>query len=344
MADLIGNIEEFFQNLPELLKLQEPWWLLMATLPLALGLSQIWPGSRVADRKHRNAIVHHASVPVNRQWPRRLINALLLLAMVGLVYPAARPINSSQAVNEDALVVWVYDASESMSTIDVLRGDQTVSRFTAAVAALEESLPTIPDEHYKLLISFSGVQEVEVNVPTLDSAAILDQARSIVRGKNTATDFGLERAVSACQQFFASQDSSPCQIFLLSDGKCEPRRPHCQTRTEKIARQAAEHGIVIHTISWGNPESGFRANPEEMKLVAAAGNGQHLSSSDTEELAQLYQETAYGLKTFVIDQALNSFLAWIARGLVVILALIFWLRHLERTGRLLRRSAKSSDG
>ena len=328
MANLIGNIEGFFQDLLEMTKLQEPWWLLMATIPLLLWFSLIWRKNRTPDRNYRNALVHHASVPVNRQWPRRLINTLLLLVMVGLVYPAARPINDSQEINEEALLVWVYDASESMSTVDVVKGDQTVSRFDAAVAALAESLSTIPAEHYKLLISFSGPQQIVVNTPTLDAATILHQAQNIVRGEYTATDYGLERAISACQQFFANKDNYPCEIFLLSDGECNPR-PQCHMRAEELTLKAAEHGMVVHTISWGDPRSEYRANPFDMQAVAAAGNGQHLSSSDAGELAQLYQRVAAGLKTIVIDQLLADLFVWAARALLLTLALAFWLRRLE---------------
>lgn len=334
MASFIDAIGRFFEDLltrvSEVSGLQEPIWLLLAIIPAVLFASQLWRRrEKHAELDYRNPRVHGASVIAdNRQWPRRLVNALLLLAMLALVYPAARPINSSQTITEDALLIWVYDASDSMSTVDVLQEGQKVSRFEASVSALQESLMTIPPEYYKLLVSFSGVQEIVVNIPTLDNDVLLGQAENIVRGKFTASDYGLERAISACQQFFANQDNHPCEIFLLSDGQCNPR-PQCYVRAEKLAAAASEKGIRVHAISWGDPESEYRAIPADMENLAAAGGGQHLSSAQTSELANLYQEVATGLKTQVIDQAIAATFIWGARLLIIVLAFVFYIRRIE---------------
>ena len=156
-------------------------------------------------------------------------------------------------------------------------------------------METIPPDFYKLLISFAGADEIQVGLPTLNSEELLHQANNIPRGEKTATDFGLERAVSACQQFFNSQDNYPCEIFLLSDGECNPR-PFCRIRSEEIATEAATKGIVIHTISWGDPGSDYRPNRADMQAIADLGKGQHLSSVKTSELAELYGNVAAGME------------------------------------------------
>ena len=328
MANILDTIGKFIHEAIEPLNLMEPWWLLLALLPVSLGVSQFWYKSQVADLNHRSSVVHAASIPAVSRWPGLVISTCLLLSMLGLVYPAARPVHDSREVTEDALVVWVYDASESMSTVDVVQGDQLVSRLEASITALEESLPTVASEHYKLLISFAEVQKVNVNIPTLNNDDIISQARNIALGEFTATDFGLERAISACQQFFASWENSPCEIILLSDGECNPR-PQCHQRADALSQQAAQQGMVIHTISWGDSKSEFRPNTADMRKIAEAGGGRHLPSTNTAELTQLYSEVITGPKTEIVSTPLAAVFVWSARVGAVLLGLAYISRRHE---------------
>ena len=310
------------------LRLEEPEWLLLAILPLALLLLYVWQRRTLTDLHWKNEIVRDSSVVINRQWPRHWITVIMVISMLLLVYPAARPVNSTVQTEEKTLLIWVYDASASMSTVDVGRDDTQISRLEASVLALEESLPEIDSDFHKLLISFAGADEIAVNLPTFSNAELLTQARQIPRGEYTATDYGLERAVSVCQQFFNSRDNYPCEVFLLSDGECNPR-PQCRLRGEEIAAEAAGKGIVIHTVSWGDPRSDYRPNPEDMQAIADAGGGRHLVSAETSELAALYKNVAAGVEVQTVDHALAMSLVWISRGLIVALGLAFWLRRLE---------------
>lgn len=310
------------------LRLEEPEWLLLAILPLALLLLYVWQRRTLTDLHWKNEIVRDSSVVINRHWPRHWITVIMVISMLLLTYPAARPVNSTVQTEEKTLLIWVYDASSSMSTVDVGRNDALISRLEASVIALEESLPDIPPDFHKLLISFAGADEITVNLPTFSNAELLAQARQIPRGEYTATDFGLERAVSVCQQFFNNRDNYPCEVFLLSDGECNPR-PQCRLRSEDIAAEAADKGIVIHTVSWGDPRSDYRPNPEDMQAIADAGEGRHLVSAETSELAALYKNVAAGVEVQTVDHALAMPLVWISRGLIVALGLAFWLRRLE---------------
>ena len=170
MANL--NINEFVQeNLPVLedFEFQDPWWLLIAFIPAILIFFHLLKKNKVADLRWRNKLVRDSSVIANRAWPRRLISAIMILTMIALVYPTATPVNSTIQAQEKALLVWVYDASESMTTTDVVQDDVVISRLEASVAALEDSLETIPSDFYKLLISFADADEVNVGLPTLNS-------------------------------------------------------------------------------------------------------------------------------------------------------------------------------
>lgn len=310
-------------------EIQDPRWLLMAAIPLILLIVHLWRESRVAERHWSNSSVEDASLADNSNWPRRTVTAIMLLSMLMLVYPAARPVNGTVQTQEKALLIWVYDASESMETADVAAKDGAIiSRLEASVSALEESLGDIPPDFYKLLISFAGADEIKVGLPTLNSSELLAQANAIPKGERTATDFGLERAVSACRQFFSSSDNYPCEIFLLSDGECNPR-PGCRIRSEEIATRAATEGIVIHTISWGDPTSEYRPNPEDLRSIAEIGRGEYLSSVETSELATLYEDVATGLDIQKTRQALALPYVWIARVLIIALAMAFWLRRYE---------------
>ena len=328
----ITNIGEIAQNnLPVLenFKLQDPWWLLLAVIPIICLATHILRRNPVADQYFGSEFVRDETVIDRHRWPLNIGAILLLLILFGGVILAGRPINSTLQTQEKTLLIWLYDASESMATVDVIKNGEEVSRLEASVAALEESLATLSPESYKLLVSFSDSDEVNVGLPTLSGKELLAQANEIPPGVATATDFGLERAVSACRQFFGVSDDYPCEIFLLSDGECNPR-PSCHIRSEKIASEAAESGIVIHAVSWGNLESEYRPNPEDMRRVAESGNGRHLSSVEASELAELYRNVAANLKTETSHQALAFPIAWGARVGVILLGLSFMLWRLEQ--------------
>ena len=328
MANL--NTGGFFQNHLSWLeqsKVDDPWWLLLTVIPVVLFLNEIRKRPEPVDRYWGSATVHDLSVKKHRAWPKHTISTILLASMVALAYPAASPITEVTRVQENALLIWVYDASESMETKDVIKDDVLISRLDASVFALEESLETIPPHFYKLLVSFAGSDEVHVGLPTLNSQELLMQARNIPQGEKTATDFGLEQAIQTCRQFFNDKDNYPCEIFLLSDGECNPR-PDCRLKSEAIALEAQTKGIIIHAVSWGNPDSEYRPSPADMQAIADAGQGQHLSSVQTSELAELYSDVAIGLEVQTTQQMLAAGWVWGARTLILLLGLVFWLRRL----------------
>ena len=337
MANL--NIGGFVRNLPvfEHLKVQDPWWLLLAAVPVILLLLSIrWRKRLYPTRRLRNHLVHDDSIVSRRRWPRHLNIACMLIVMLLLVYPAAKPTTDQE--QQVALLIWVHDASESMSEDDALQDDQKVARYEASVAALEDSLDAIPPEYHRLLISFSGPTEIQVNLPTLDSEELLAQAKKIPRGINTAPDFGLDRALQVCRQFFNSQDDAPCEIFLLSDGECNPR-PGCPTRMQQLAAEAAGMGATVHTVAWGNPQSEYRAYPEDMQNLAAIGGGRYLPGASVHEMAELYKDVAQGLRIPSGGLPALDLLAWMARASIALLALGFILRYSEQR----KRSKRASD-
>lgn len=324
MADL--NIAE---NVSGWLNVDQPLWLLTVIIPLVLLITHLVRKRRINEyRRFRNPDVRKETlVSKRRKLPSRFVTTTLLLSMVALAYVSARPVNNTVQTQEKALLIWVYDASESMATVDVATsGGDLVSRLDASVAALADSLPNTSEEAYKLLVSFAGPEEVKVNLPTLNSEELLAQADSIQRGERTATDFGLERAVAACQQFFNSQDDYPCEIFLLSDGECNPR-PACKLRSESIAAEAAGKGIVIHTVSWGDPSSEYRPNPADMEAIAAITGGKHLTSAKTSELTELYDNVSTGLEVQHVQQPLAMAFVWGARAAFIPWASAFWMRR-----------------
>ena len=310
------------------IQVQDEWWLLMVAIPVVLLVMNFARRDKLANLNWRNPVIRDASVIISRRWPRHLGALLMCLLMVALVYPAARPISVSTQEQEKALLIWVYDASESMSTADVNKDGVLVSRLSASVAALEESLETIPAEFHKILISFASSEEVQAGIPTLNNSELLRQANSITQGERTATDYGLEKAFTVCQQFFSNQDNYPCEVLLLSDGECNPR-PQCRIRSEELVTAAEQKGIRVHTVSWGSQDSEYRPNPQDMADLASLGNGQHLVSADTSQLAELYNNVATSIEVKTIYQALALAYVWAARAMIIILALAFLLRRLE---------------
>ena len=325
-GEFVASLVNWLPN--EIWRLKDPVWLLLAVLPFLMLLTRL-QRNPLKELNFKNDRVHDSSVSGNqRYWPRRCIDIIMFASMLLLVYPAARPINSTAQMQQRSLIIWVYDASTSMSTLDVKQDGRSVSRLEASVSALEESLTDIPAEFHKLLISFASSEDVYVNLPTLSNTELIKQAHQIPRGEYTATDHGLKQAVDSCQQFFNSKDTYPCMIFLLSDGECNPR-PQCRLQSNQIAKAAAEKGIVIHTVSWGDSRSDYRPNPVDMQEIADISQGQHLVSSQTQELASLYQDTVSQIEVQQLDYALTEGLVWSARGLIVALALAFGLRRFD---------------
>ena len=324
------NIGELKVDLPglEAFTLQEPVWLLLALLPVT-ALLAIWRKSPVADLDFANPAVLDASVAIHRRWPKHCISLLSIIGMLSLVYPATRPIISTTQETEKALLIWVYDVSLSMETEDVTSSEgATVSRIDASVAALKDSLADIQSDYYKLFVSFAEAENVFVGNISSSNKTLLEHVQDVEMGQYTHTDAGLEKAFHACRQFFNDQEDSPCQVFLLSDGSCNPR-PQCLSRSLELTAKAAESGIVVHAVSWGDPRSDFKPNAADMAAIADAGNGEHLASVSAGELANLYRQAATRQEVTLVHQALGDAFVWGSRIILMSWALAFCLRRWE---------------
>ncbi|MCY4010863.1 MAG: VWA domain-containing protein [Candidatus Saccharibacteria bacterium] len=308
--------------------INEPWWLLLAIIPLVLMILHLRQKPKVADINYDNQVVMTASLRSNPRWPSHFVTSSLCLMMLLLVLPAIRPSFQIEIEERKALLIWVYDKSQSMETVDVEKNGNNISRLEASVQALEDSLESLPAGVHKLLISFAGEDDIEVGLPTLNDSELISQARRINYGEQTATDFGLERATAVCQQFFNDQQDYPCHIILLSDGQCTPR-PQCRLRSEELAEHGADKGIVIHAISWGRADSEYRPNPRDMERIAQIGQGRHLATASTEELVELYNDVGSEVEIQTINQTLATGYVWISRGLIVLLTLVLRIRRLE---------------
>jgi Ca-activated chloride channel family protein len=79
-------------------------------------------------------------------------------------------------------------------------------------------------------------------------------------------------------------------MVLMSDGAYTEG-----TQPSLIAPQAAEHDIIIHTITFGE------ANPAEMQAIADATGGNHYIAPDAATLQEIFEEIALTLPVVFTD-------------------------------------------
>lgn len=229
-----------------------------------------------------------AKQPRHRRW---LPIALLALTVAFLSVALTRPEVTVSSPENRSTVVLVTDASGSMNAEDV-----QPTRMDAARSAAKQFLDGVPSQTRVGLVGYA--RSLSVQEPTTDRGVVRRALDALFANGPTYTQDALDVALDAIK---AEGDPSkndgrrpPGAIVLLSDGTPDPSQDPLES-----ARRAKQERIPIYTISLGT-DSGVvpglngttlqvRPNPDLMRRIAQASDGESFSVADAGELRKIYE-------------------------------------------------------
>jgi Ca-activated chloride channel family protein len=334
---------------------------LMLVLPLLPGL-YLW-----LIHRRRKPALRYSSLAVVRtaaagsSWRRHVPPVLLMLAVGGLLFAAARPVATVPLPWARSTIMLALDVSLSMRVADV-----KPSRMVAAQEAAKLFLRELPKDVEVGLVTFAGSAQVAQGA-TLDREALAAAVDAVQMQVSTA----IGDAIVVClAQLFPDQEISledltfgrkrrgrsldekdkpaPTQIvpvapgsyrsaaiILLSDG-----RRTTGVETLDAAKMAADRGVRIEVVGLGTV-SGDTATPEGLSIymqldeptlreVARMTGGEYHHAGTAETLRSVYQNLGTRLEVvrreteFTALLALLSALLMLAAGTLSVL----WFRRI----------------
>ncbi|UJJ33083.1 VWA domain-containing protein [Halopseudomonas maritima] len=265
-----------------------PWLLLLLPLPWLL---QRWlPGARQRQDALRLPFFHQLAGPLgltpanaagsSAGWLATLLEALAwCLLVVALAAPSRLepPLVKSQPLRDLLLAV---DTSMSMANTDA--GDDR-SRLWAVQQVLDAFVQRRASDRLGLLVF--GDEPYTQTSFTQDHATLrqlLAELQPGVAGRRTALGDSIGLAIRLFQQ---SQNQERV-LILLSDGSDTASRK----LPDEAAQVAADQGIIIHTIGFGDPdgEGEQRLDAEQLQRIASSTGGRYLHASNQAELAAAF--------------------------------------------------------
>jgi Ca-activated chloride channel family protein len=196
---------------------------------------------RIGDAELTRMLMAHVS-GTRRIWK----SALWLLAVGALIVALARPV---WGVEMDVVevrgvsVMVVLDVSNSMNAQDVLP-----SRIERAKLAIHDILESLSG-HELGLILFAG--EAYIHFPfTTDTFSAGSFLNAVTTDAITRQGTAIEAALRLAVDAFADKSGTEEFIILITDGENHEGDPLL------VADEAAQQGIVIHAVGYGDPVEG----------------------------------------------------------------------------------------
>ncbi|MBH0121365.1 VWA domain-containing protein [Rhodococcus sp. NPDC003382] len=286
-----------------------PWWLLFLVVVAALAVGYVL----VQRRKQRHALRFSnlemlEKVAPNRPGPARHIPVIALLSALALLTVAlAGPTAEQRVPRNRATVVLVIDVSLSMEATDV-----APNRLVAAQQAAKQFADDLTPGINLGLVAFSGTASVLVS-PTTNREATKSAIDQLTLSERTATGEAIFTAMQSIDTLAAvlggGDQAPPARIVLLSDGKqTVPESPDDPRGGFTAARQAADKGIPVSTISFGTEYGTVTIEDERipvpvddpsLKEIANLSGGAFFTASSLEELEDAYDtlEEQIGFET-----------------------------------------------
>ncbi|MFZ2527567.1 MAG: VWA domain-containing protein [Rhodococcus sp. (in: high G+C Gram-positive bacteria)] len=286
-----------------------PWWLLFLVVVAALAAGYIV----MQRRKQRHALRFSNLEMLEKVAPSRPGRArhvpiiALLCALTLLTVALAGPTAEQRVPRNRATVVLVIDVSLSMESTDV-----APSRLAAAQHAAKQFADDLTPGINLGLVAFSGTASVLVS-PTTNREATKSAIDQLTLSERTATGEAIFTAMQSIDTLAAvlggSDQAPPARIVLLSDGKqTVPESPDDPRGGFTAARQAADKGIPVSTISFGTEYGTVTIEDERipvpvddpsLKEIANLSGGEFFTASSLEELEDAYDtlEEQIGFET-----------------------------------------------
>jgi len=252
-------------------RFEHPYYLwLLLLIPLfwlLLVLREAWRKRKL--QRAMDARLVRALVPMGSHAKRWIKMSIYSLGFAALVTAAAGPQSGSkmeEVKRKGVDIMIALDISNSMEAEDLYP-----NRLERAKRSIQELFTYLKSDRIGIVV-FAGEAFVQLPITTDYSAAKLFLG-SIEPDMITTQGTDIGSAIELCMHSFDFESPTSKVIILISDG--ENHEPEAVTAAE----QAAEQGVVIHTIGMGSAEGapiplyangqkiGFRKNREGNTVV-----------------------------------------------------------------------------
>lgn len=212
-----------------------------------------------------------------------LWSVLLIAAMRPVWFLTPTPFESS---GRDMLLS--VDLSGSMEKPDMLLNGRNVDRLTALKSVVDEFIIQRQGDRMGLIVF--GSEAFMVSPLTYDLKAIqqlLQETQIGMAGNNTAIGDSIGLAIKHLQ----GARNNKAVLVLLTDGSNNAGA----VEPLDAAKKAAEIGLVIHTIAFGDVQTGanrnrvFDIDTEALEAISGLTGGQSFVASQTSQLVEIYQ-------------------------------------------------------
>lgn len=222
----------------------EYFWLLLL-VPLLVAVME-WS---LAERKRKVARLATSAAfaklsPESSTKKLRTKVWLLMLALVALIFAAARPqmgSKLSEVEREGVEIMVAVDVSNSM-----LASDFAPNRLERTKYAVERVIEGLSEDRIGVIV-FAGDAYVQLPI-TADYLTARNFVRQISTSQVTRQGTAIGAAIELATRSFSSQSESSRVLVLVTDGK------NHEDDALAMAEKAATQGVKIYTIGIGTPE------------------------------------------------------------------------------------------
>jgi Ca-activated chloride channel homolog len=291
--------------------------LLLVPLLVAAQMASRRRARRYAVRFTAVPALKAAAAAAPRNWMRHVPAAMVLAALVSLVFALAKPQRTVAVPIERGSIMLVTDHSRSMQATDV-----APDRLTAAQNAARRFLSQVPSAVRVGVVAFSNSPDA-VQQPSADHSEARRVIDLQVADGATATGDALQVALETLAADRQNGKRPPAAIVLLSDGKTTTGRDPVE-----VARAAGKLHIPIYTVALGTadatvPNPGFGPplpvppDPETLALIAQASGGRAFTAEDSSRLSSIYRSLGSQLGTKNQRREVTSSFALLGLGLLL---------------------------
>jgi Ca-activated chloride channel homolog len=317
-----------------------PSALLLLIAPCVLALVYI------ARLRRKSEAMPGLEMPRMRPREQHLPVAIYLVALAVAALAAARPTALVTLPSQQRTIILAIDVSLSMRASDVLP-----NRLAAAQAAAKEFIRGQPGDVRLGIVSFAGTAAV-VQQPTKNKDELIEAVERLQLDRHTAIGSGIIVALAALfpdagidvESFGANswnrapkaapkpaaKDFKPvppgsnpnAAIILLTDGRRTIGPDPLQA-----ARLAAERGVRIYTVGFGNATGApvqvegysiyMMFDEETLKAIAGLTNAEYFQASSGAELKKIYDTLTAKFVLQREETEITAFFAAAAAALVL---------------------------
>ena len=274
---------------------------LIPVLVLLYLLLLYWRQQRLKKLGNESLVASQLTgfIPGRRTLKFMLLTAAFALGVIGWANLQGGG-KAEQVERKGVDVIIALDVSKSMLARDI-----QPNRLTRAKQLIERLLNKMKNDRVGLII-FAGRAYLQVPL-TADYSSMRMMLQNVRPDLVPAQGTVISDAVALSVKSFSQKEKKYKSLILLSDGEDHDER------AGDAVKEAVESGIIVHTIGIGSPQGAqlfdertqtlkldeqgnpviTKLNEEELKSLAAKGNGSYTLLGNTEDAAtQLTEELA----------------------------------------------------